>query len=120
MPRSIEFTKMEGAGNDYVYVDAFRVPFDESAGPALARAISDRHFGVGADGLIVLAPSRVADARMLMWNADGSRGAMCGNGLRCLAKLARETGAVPADAMRIETDAGIHDVALQRAPSGAI
>ena len=120
MAGALEFTKMEGAGNDYVYVDGTVAPFDEAAAPALARAISDRHFGVGADGLIVLARSGNADARMLMWNADGSRGAMCGNGIRCLAKLARERGVVGADTMRIETDAGIHEVVLQRDRAGAV
>jgi diaminopimelate epimerase len=117
---TLEFTKLEGAGNDYVFVDAFHAPFDEAAAPELARAISDRHLGVGADGLIVLARSARADARMLMWNADGSRGAMCGNGIRCLAKFARETGAVAADALRIETDAGVHQVELLRDARGAI
>jgi len=106
------FTKMEGAGNDYVYLDGFTSlpPLDQI--PAIARAISDRHFGVGSDGLIVLAPSKLAACRMLMWNADGSRGAMCGNGLRCLAKLAHDLGHVQGLAFAIETDVGQRRVEL--------
>ena len=82
----IDFVKMEGAGNDYVYVDAIRNPFDLDQAPAFAGRVADRHFGVGADGLILLMASEVADVRMRMWNSDGSQGSMCGNGVRCLAK----------------------------------
>ncbi len=106
----MRFTKMHGAGNDYVYVDLFeeRVEQPES----LARAVSDRHKGIGADGLILLAPSRVADVKMVMYNADGSRSAMCGNGLRCLARLARDRGRAKGDVVRVETDAGVRTVEL--------
>jgi diaminopimelate epimerase len=79
------FTKMHGAGNDYVYVDGFKekLPNDLSE---LAIAVSDRRFGIGSDGLILILPSKVSDARMQMFNADGSESAMCGNGIRCVAK----------------------------------
>src|SRR5262245_9104686 len=82
---AMRFTKMQGAGNDYVYVDCFRetVPSDVAK---LAVAIADRHFGVGGDGLILIGKSERADARMRMFNADGSESEMCGNGLRCVAK----------------------------------
>ena len=102
----MRFTKMHGAGNDYVYVDLFdeRVERPE----AVAVAVSDRHKGIGSDGLILLAPSRVADVKMVMFNSDGSRSGMCGNGLRCLARLARDRGRVKSDTVRVETDAGVH------------
>ncbi len=107
----MRFTKMQGAGNDYVYVDCFaqkppRRP-DE-----LARRIADRHFGVGGDGLILILPSEVADARMQMFNADGSEAEMCGNGIRCLAKYVHDHGICPRDRMRIETGAGVLEVRL--------
>jgi diaminopimelate epimerase len=110
---SFSFTKMHGCGNDYVFVDAWqeRLPRDL---PALARAISDRHQGVGADGLILVGPSRRADCRMVMFNADGSRSEMCGNGLRCAAKLAHDHQHVRSPIMRVETGAGILTVHLHR------
>jgi len=108
---TLEFTKMHGCGNDYVYVVAMRArPADPSA---LAIRLSDRHFGIGGDGLIMLAPATSADIRMEMYNADGSRGDMCGNGIRCLARLAFERGIVRANPMVVETDAGLKTVELQ-------
>ena len=87
----MRFTKMHGIGNDYVYVDCFRNP--PPADPAaLSRAVSDRHFGIGADGLILICPSEKADARMRMFNADGTESEMCGNGLRCVAKYVYDHG----------------------------
>ena len=84
----MKFTKMQGAGNDYVYVNCFK---EKCPAPAkLARIISDRHFGVGADGLILICPSKKADARMRIFNADGSEAEMCGNGIRCAAKYVYE------------------------------
>ena len=81
----MRFTKMHGAGNDYIYVNCFDQPVPDD--PArLARQISDRHRGVGGDGLILIRPSHVADARMQMFNADGTPAEMCGNGVRCVAK----------------------------------
>jgi diaminopimelate epimerase len=103
----LEFTKMHGLGNDYVYVSLFDQRVDDPA--ALARAISDRHRGVGSDGLILVAPPTEAGAhvRMIMFNADGSRAEMCGNGIRCLAKLAYERGLARANPLRVQTDRGV-------------
>ena len=107
----LEFTKMHGCGNDYIYIVAMRSrPADPAA---LSVRLSDRHFGVGGDGLIMLAPSTSADIRMEMYNADGSRGDMCGNGIRCLARLAFERGLVRANPMVVETDAGLKTVSLK-------
>ncbi len=110
----IPFIKMEGAGNDYVYVNTFSHSLSLEQAADLAPLIADRHFGVGADGLILLAPSDRADLSMVMWNADGSRGAMCGNGLRCVAKLAVDHGVVSEDEMLIETDSGLHRARVLR------
>jgi diaminopimelate epimerase len=108
---TLEFTKMHGCGNDYIYVVATRArPADPSA---LSVKLSDRHFGVGGDGLIMLAPSKAADLRMEMYNADGSRGDMCGNGIRCLARLAFERGIVRTNPIVVETDAGLKTVQLR-------
>ncbi len=111
----VPFTKMHGCGNDYVYLDAIggRIP-PPRAWSALARAMSDRHTGIGADGLIVLAPSRRADVRMAMFNADGSSSEMCGNGIRCLAKLAADHGHVRGGTLTVETGAGVLGVELVR------
>jgi len=109
---SIEFTKMEGAGNDYIYVDTLRTPFPLARAAELARIWSNRNFGIGADGLILLQRGTSAPVRMAMWNADGSRGAMCGNGLRCLARLAHDHGHVATREFLVETDAGERAVAL--------
>ena len=105
-------TKMHGLGNDYVYVR----PDAERDWEDVARRVSDRHFGVGSDGLILALPSQVADLRMRMFNADGSEAEMCGNGIRCLAKFAVEEGMVPRDAARvtIETLAGVLTLKLFR------
>lgn len=101
----MRFTKMHGLGNDYVYVDARTEHIGNP--PDLTRRISDRHTGIGSDGLILIHPSAVADVRMEMYNADGSRGRMCGNGIRCVAKYAVERGLTPGPIVRIETDSGI-------------
>lgn len=86
----MKFTKMHGLGNDYVFVDCFEQRVTDPV--ALARAVSDRHRGIGSDGLILIRPSERADVRMEMYNADGSRAQMCGNGIRCVAKYAQEHG----------------------------
>src|SRR5262249_11506831 len=99
---SVRFVKLHGCGNDYLYVDCFRNPMPHDP-PGLARAISDRHFGVGADGLILICPSDRADARMRMYNADGSEAEMCGNGVRCLAKYVYEHGLVRKPTLTVET-----------------
>lgn len=102
----MKFVKMQGCGNDYVYVDCFRQP--PPADPAaLSRAISDRHFGIGSDGLILICPSSQADARMRIFNADGSEAEMCGNGIRCLAKYLYEEGLVRQPRLHIETGRGV-------------
>lgn len=106
----LHFTKMHGTGNDYVYVNLFREQVPDPS--ALAVQISDRHFGIGSDGLILIAPSDVADCRMIMYNADGSEGAMCGNGIRCVAKYAYEHGIVRADQITVETKSGIKSLNL--------
>lgn len=108
----MRFTKMHGAGNDYVYLDGFaqKPPSDPAD---LSRRISDRHFGVGSDGLILILPSEVADARMRMFNADGSESEMCGNGIRCVAKYVHDHGIARKPTLRIETGRGILTVALE-------
>lgn len=106
----LHFTKMHGTGNDYVYVNLFTEKVEDPA--ALAIRISDRHFGIGSDGLILLAPSEQADCRMIMYNADGSEGAMCGNGIRCVAKYAYEHGIVHSDEITVETKSGLKSLKL--------
>lgn len=108
----MRFTKMQGCGNDYVYVDLFRekVTGDMSK---LAIAVADRHFGIGGDGMILICPSERADARMRMFNADGSESEMCGNGLRCVAKYVYDHGIVRKEQLAIETGRGILTVNLE-------
>jgi diaminopimelate epimerase len=110
MPK-LEFTKMHGCGNDYIYVVATATRPVEPG--ALAKRLSDRRFGVGGDGLIMLCPSHSADLRMEMYNADGSRGEMCGNGIRCVARLAYEGGTARKNPMTVETDCGVKTVWLK-------
>jgi len=100
----MKFTKMHGAGNDYVYVDAHREKIADPA--ALSIAVSDRHTGVGSDGLILIAPSQKADFRMIMFNADGSEGSMCGNGIRCIGKYVHDHGLTSKKAITVETKSG--------------
>jgi diaminopimelate epimerase len=107
----MRFTKMHGIGNDYVYVNGFAETVGDPA--QVARAISDRHFGVGSDGLILILPSKTADVRMRMFNADGSEAEMCGNGIRCVAKYAFEHGLSQCNPMRVETGAGVLTLDLQ-------
>jgi diaminopimelate epimerase len=107
----IPFTKMHGAGNDYVYVNGFDVRIADA--PALARAVSPRREGIGSDGLILIQPSSVAAVRMEMYNADGSRGEMCGNGIRCVGKYAWEHGLVRENPLRVETDSGVKTLELE-------
>ncbi len=101
----MRFTKMHGAGNDYVYINGFeeKVSHPEQ----LAIAVSDRHFGIGSDGLILILPSDKADLRMQMFNADGSEAEMCGNGIRCVAKYAWDHGLVDRLEIKVETGAGV-------------
>ncbi len=102
----MRFTKMHGAGNDYIYVDCFQQPAPNNP-IELARTLSDRHFGIGGDGLILIRPSEVADARMQMFNADGSESEMCGNGIRCVAKYVYDHGICRRDTLKIETGRGV-------------
>ncbi len=115
----MRFTKMHGAGNDYVYVDCFGQP--PPADPAaMAREISHRRFGVGGDGLILIRPSDVADARMQMFNADGSEGEMCGNGIRCVAKFVYDHGLASTPRLQIETGAGVLAVDARLGDDGRV
>lgn len=106
----IKFTKMHGTGNDYVYVNLFEETLENLS--AVSETISDRHFGIGSDGLIAIAPSEVADCRMIMYNADGSEGAMCGNGIRCVAKYVYDHDIVKKEKMSVETKSGIRHLEL--------
>lgn len=101
----MKFTKMQGLGNDYVYVNCFEEKIENP--PAVARYVSDRHFGIGSDGLIMINPSEVADFGMEMYNADGSRGEMCGNGIRCVAKYVYDYGLTDKTQISVETLGGI-------------
>jgi len=101
----MKFYKMHGIGNDYIYFDCMN---GELANPEkLAIKLSDRHFSIGGDGVILLCPSNVADCKMRMFNADGSEGKMCGNGVRCVGKLAHDLGYVKSDICRVETLSGV-------------
>ena len=88
----VRFTKMEGCGNDYVYISGFDYPLDPAQKPEIVKRLSDRHFGIGGDGVIFINPSEIADFEMEMWNADGTRGEMCGNGIRCVGKFVYDKG----------------------------
>ena len=108
----MRFTKMQGAGNDYIYVNCFDdAPPDDPA--EIARQISDRHFGVGGDGLVLICPSVMADARMRMFNADGSEAEMCGNAIRCVAKYLYDHDVVAKESMQIETGRGVLNLDLE-------
>jgi len=118
----LSFVKMHGAGNDYVYVDATRQNLPDNL-PELARRISDRHFGVGGDGLImVLPPEPGVDAhvRMRMWNNDGSEAEMCGNGIRCVAKLAWDDSIARHNPLKVQTGAGILEIQMQIGADGKV
>lgn len=103
---------MQGAGNDYVYVNCFKETLPQDI-PNLARQVSDRHKGVGSDGLILICPSEKADAQMRMFNADGSESEMCGNGIRCVAKYVYDHGIAQSQTLKIETGAGILSLDLE-------
>ena len=105
MNTNITLSKYQGLGNDYVYVNCFREKIVNP--PELAKKISDRHFGVGSDGLIMINPSDKADFEMEMYNADGSRGEMCGNGIRCVAKYVYDYGLTDKTSISVETLGGI-------------
>ncbi len=116
----IAFTKMHGLGNDYVYINCFQEHLDGVDIPELARAMSDRHRGIGSDGLILILPSEQADVCMRMFNSDGSESEMCGNGIRCVAKYAYDHGLVNKQEITAETGAGILTLQLFTNTSGKV
>lgn len=123
MSSKIKFTKMHGLGNDYVYVNGFEQTQSITDPAALSRKISDRHFGVGGDGLILLLPPEEgmdAHCQMRMFNIDGSEGEMCGNGIRCVCKLAHDSGAVTALPMKIQTGNGVLTLAYTLGDNGLV
>lgn len=113
-----KFYKMHGIGNDYVYFDCMKEPLENVE--ELAMRLSDRHFSIGGDGVILLCPSKIADCRMRMFNADGSEGKMCGNGVRCVGKLAHDLGYVKGDTCRIETLSGIKTLVFKFGEDGKV
>ena len=114
----MKFTKMQGCGNDYVYINCFE---EHPENPTkLAIELSDRHFGIGGDGVIFIRPSEVADCMMDMYNLDGSRGKMCGNGIRCVGKYAYDHGIVKSTNIKVETLSGIKTLALNPGADGKI
>ena len=106
----LKFTKMHGLGNDYVYMDAINQKIENRE--ELARYVSDRHFGIGSDGLILICESKVADFRMQMFNSDGTEAEMCGNGIRCVGKFVYDKKMTNKDIVTIETLAGIKTLKL--------
>ncbi|MCI8511803.1 MAG: diaminopimelate epimerase [Lachnospiraceae bacterium] len=106
----MKFTKMQGTGNDYVYVNCFEEIVENPSGTAIM--VSSRNFGIGSDGLILICPSETADCRMDMYNADGSRGTMCGNGIRCVGKYVYDHGLVDKTEITVETPSGIKRLKL--------
>ena len=106
----IKFTKMQGLGNDYVYIDAINQKIENES--SLAQIISNRHFGIGSDGLILICSSEIADFRMRMFNSDGSEAEMCGNGIRCVGKFVYDKGLTNKTILRIETLAGVKELRL--------
>ena len=110
MSNVIKFTKMQGLGNDYVYINGFASHVTDPG--ALSKRVSDRHFGIGSDGLVLILPSNKADVRMRMFNPDGSEAEMCGNAIRCVGKFVFDNGLCTKDTIRVETAAGIRIVRL--------
>ena len=101
----MKFTKMQGAGNDYIYVNCFEETVSDPCDTAVK--VSDRHFGIGSDGLVLIEPSEVADFKMDIYNSDGSQAKMCGNATRCVAKYVRDNGLTDKDEISLETLSGI-------------
>ena len=106
----LKFSKMEGLGNDYVYLDAISQKIEDRSN--LAKLMSDRHFGIGSDGIILICPSDVADFKMQMFNQDGSEAQMCGNGIRCVGKFVYDNGLTQKTNIEIETLAGVKKLEL--------
>lgn len=107
----MKFTKMQGAGNDYVYVNCFEETIGDPK--ALAVKVSDRHFGIGSDGLVLICPSEISDVKMRMFNIDGSEGSMCGNAIRCVGKYAYDHGLVSKTKITVETLGGIKELNME-------
>lgn len=114
----MKFTKMQGCGNDYVYVNGFTETVTDKSKEAIR--VSDRHFGVGSDGLIFINPSKIADCEMEMYNSDGTRAEMCGNGVRCVAKFAYDKKIVDKNIITVETLAGIKTIELTMDENGEV
>lgn len=114
----MKFTKMQGIGNDYVYVNGFEEKVENPE--EVSKVVADRHFGIGGDGLIIIQPSDVADCRMDMYNADGSRGKMCGNGVRCVAKYVYDHGIAKKDVITVETLSGIRRIEVFLGADGKV
>lgn len=108
----MKFTKMHGIGNDYIYVNCFEEPVPSDPA-ALSRRLSDRHFGIGSDGLILIRPTENGDAMMDLYNADGSRAMMCGNGIRCVGRYVYERGIAKKETLRIDTLSGVKTLRLE-------
>lgn len=107
----MKFTKMHGCGNDYVYINCFEEKVDDPS--ELSKVISDRHFGIGSDGLVLICPSQVADCRMRMFNPDGSESEMCGNAIRCVGKYVHDRKVIDKTTITVETLAGIKVIEMQ-------
>ncbi len=114
----VNFTKMHGLGNDYIYFDCIANPELISCPEKIAPALSDRHFGIGGDGIVLILKHDIADFRMRMFNADGSEAEMCGNAIRCVAKYLCDNGYCDGDQVRIQTGAGIMEIAIKRDKHG--
>ncbi|WP_106828568.1 diaminopimelate epimerase [Parabacteroides pacaensis] len=114
----VRFTKMQGAGNDYVYIDCFREQVKDAG--ALAKKVSNRHFGIGSDGLVLIMPSEECDFRMRMFNTDGSEAEMCGNASRCIGKYVYERGLTTKKDLTLETKAGVKHLQLFTAAGGKV
>ena len=114
----MKFTKMEGCGNDYVYVNGFDTKIEDPN--KLSEIVSNRHFGIGSDGLIVINPSDVADFKMSMYNADGSEGKMCGNGIRCVAKYVYDNKLTDKTTVKVDTLSGVKTLELKLGDDGKV
>ena len=114
----LHFSKMHGLGNDYVYINCLNQKLKHPE--EIARIVSDRHFGIGSDGLILICPSDRADFQMRMFNADGSEGNMCGNGIRCVGKYVYDQGLTERTSIQIETKSGVRSLDLTLGPDGTV
>ena len=114
----MKFTKMHGIGNDYIYVNCFEETVENPEEVSIR--VSDRHFGIGSDGLILICPSEVADFKMRMFNADGSEGKMCGNGTRCIAKYVYDHGMTDKTTISLETLSGIKYIDVSLGDDGKV